>query len=335
LTPHAAVARGDGLAVLTWEQLDESYYFSFNADGKDIIALARSSEHLLEICDVVLRLLAGSVVQSVCLSGWRCPGFLINAPALTYLMEQCQSLKLLSLENLEMDEDHIRVLGTYSRPDLEILLVGCKITSAGASSLAEVIGRNQGPTKLYVCYIDNLVLADGLRRNSRLKSLRPRFSSDLEIRDREFLAIAGAFRENKGLVDLDLSYNLELNDETWGAICDSFKTHPTLEVLTLRAASIDPVEIISRIQALVDMLKVNMSIRTIHVHEHYSQHPFFRRSVVPYLETNKLRPRVLAIQQTRPIAYRAKVLGRALLAVRTDPNRFWMLLSENAEVVFA
>ena len=32
--------------------------------------------------------------------------------------------------------------------------------------------------------------------------------------------------------------------------------------------------------------------------------------------------------------YRFKVLGRALLAVRSDPNRFWMLLSGNAEVVF-
>jgi hypothetical protein len=30
--------------------------------------------------------------------------------------------------------------------------------------------------------------------------------------------------------------------------------------------------------------------------------------------------------------YRAKVLGHALLAVRTDPNRFWMLLSGNPEI---
>jgi hypothetical protein len=34
------------------------------------------------------------------------------------------------------------------------------------------------------------------------------------------------------------------------------------------------------------------------------------------------------------MAYRTKVLGRALLAVRTDVNSFWMLLSENAEVAF-
>jgi hypothetical protein len=61
---------------------------------------------------------------------------------------------------------------------------------------------------------------------------------------------------------------------------------------------------------------------------------FFRGSVIPYLEANRLRPRLLAIQKLRPIAYRAKVLGRALLAVRTSPNRFWMLLSGNAEVAF-
>jgi hypothetical protein len=49
---------------------------------------------------------------------------------------------------------------------------------------------------------------------------------------------------------------------------------------------------------------------------------------------NRLRPRLLAIQQTRPIAHRTKVLGRALLGVRTDINSFWMLLSGNAEVAF-
>jgi hypothetical protein len=40
------------------------------------------------------------------------------------------------------------------------------------------------------------------------------------------------------------------------------------------------------------------------------------------------------VQRTRPIIYRAKVLGRALLATRTDANSFWILLSGNAEVAF-
>jgi hypothetical protein len=251
-------------------------------------------------------------------------------------MEQCQSLKVLTLYQLEMDEDHCRVLGAYSRPDLEIVLIRCEITSAGTSALAEILGRNQGPTKLHYCQIDYSVLADGLRGNSRLKSLIPRESRNLEDDERGLLAIAGALRENKGLIELNL--RCLWSDETWGTICDSLKTHPTLQVLDHLAAggaSLAPAVLISRIQALLDMMKVNMSIHTICLSHHYRQHELFRGSVIPYLETNRLRPRVRAIQKTRPIAYRAKVLGRALLAVRSDDaNRFWMLLSGNPEVAF-
>jgi hypothetical protein len=68
LTPHAAVVHGAARVVNYWDHLDgSSGHFSFSADGKDIAALARSPEHLLEICDVVLRLLAVSIVHSVVL----------------------------------------------------------------------------------------------------------------------------------------------------------------------------------------------------------------------------------------------------------------------------
>jgi hypothetical protein len=130
-----------------------------------------------------------------------------------------------------------------------------------------------------------------------------------------------------------------MSDETWDAVCDYLKTHPTLEVLDLRSVITDdyttaPAVIKTRIQVLLDMMKVNMSIHTIHLSDRYCEHELYRRSVIPYLQTNRLRPRLLAIQKTRPIPYRAKVPGRALLAVRTDPNSFWMLLSGNAEVAF-
>jgi hypothetical protein len=87
-------------------------------------------------------------------------------------------------------------------------------------------------------------------------------------------------------------------------------------------------------QALVGMMQVNTSIHTIRVYPQYSQYELFQGSVIPYLETNRFRPRLLAIQQTRPISYRGKVLGRALLSARTDANSFWMLLLGNAEVAF-
>jgi hypothetical protein len=341
LKPHTAIVREGGRALHAWNQLDESCGFRFSADGKEIIAMALSREHLLEICDCVLRLLAVSVVHSLLIDTWSSlDAAVINATTLAYLMEQCQSLKVLTLYNLDMDEDSIRVLGGYSRPGLEIVLVCCKITSAGAGALAEVLGRNQGPTELELCTIDNSVLADGLRGNSRLKYLRPRLSGNGdEDSNRQVLAIAGALRENKGLVELNLTcYGPKMNDEAWGAICNSLKAHPTLEVLNLRGAfrNTAPALVVlkSRVQALVDMLQVNMSIHTIHLDTCYCQHELYRGSVIPYLETNRLRPYILAIQRARPIPYRAKVLGRALLAVRSDANRFWMLLSGNAEVAF-
>jgi hypothetical protein len=197
--------RADGRGAYSWRQLDESCCLKFSADG-----------------------------HSVILDHWRCrDGALINAPTLAYLIEQCQSLKALTLEQIVLDENHCRVLGAFSRPDLEIVLISCKLTSAGTSALEEVIGNNQGPTKLYLCYIDHSVLADGLRENSRLKMLRPRISSSREVGNRDLLAIAGALRENKGLVDLDLGHDFRMTDETWNAVYDSLKTHPTLQVLDL------------------------------------------------------------------------------------------------------
>jgi hypothetical protein len=338
LTPHAAVSGEGGRGESYWVHLDESCRFCFRADGKAIWALARSPEHLLEICNVVLRLLAASVVHSVILHKYGSrDGALIYAPTLAYLMEQCQSLKALTLNNLEMDENRCRELGTFSKPGLEIELIRCKLTSAAAAVLAQVLGRDQGPTKLTYCdIIDYSILANGLRGNSRLKSLRLLIT----FRNRDgFLAIAGALKENKGLVDLDLCRGLAMSDETLGAVCDSLKTHPTLEVLNLRAVYTDPMyppaDTTSRIQALLDMMKMNMSIHTIHLHSPYSENKLFRESVIPYLETNRFRLRVRAIQKTHPITYRGKLLGRALLAASTDVNRFWMLLSGNAEVVLS
>jgi hypothetical protein len=144
-------------------------------------------------------------------------------------------------------------------------------------------------------------------------------------------------RENKGLVALYLSSGLGMSDETWDAVCDSLKGHPTLEVLDLRTAFWDapaPAVLKSRIHAILNMVKINLSIHTLRLDDRYYQHELFRGSVTPYLEMNRFRPRLLAIQKTRPNPYRAKVLRRALLSARTDANRFWVLLSGNAEVAF-
>jgi hypothetical protein len=299
-----------------------------------------------EIVDIVHRLLVAHAREVYELELWsdvQSGDVFFNAPSFAHLVEQCQNLKVLTLEQIALDGDHCHVLGDISKPGLEIVLNRCEITVAAAAVLAQVLGRNQGPTKINQCKIDYSVIANGLRRNSRLKSLKTKLYENQDVGNREVLAIADALRENKGLVYLDILHDYSVSDEPWDAVCDSLKTHPTLEVLVVRRGAVMFAEcamaaavIKSRIQALVDMMKVNTSIHTIHLNwcDRYSEHEFFRGSVTPYLETNMLRSRVRSIQKARPIAYRAKVLGRALLSTRTNANSFWMLLSGNAEVAF-
>jgi hypothetical protein len=66
---------------------------------------------------------------------------------------------------------------------------------------------------------------------------------------------------------VDLMDDFRMSGETWDAVYDYLKSHPTLEVLNLCliqmfGGAISAV-LKSRIQALLDMLKVNTSVLTI------------------------------------------------------------------------
>jgi hypothetical protein len=139
---------------------------------------------------------------------------------------------------------------------------------------------------------------------------------------------------------LEIKPDMAMNDASWGAVCDLIKTltHPTLQVLdfaTYHPYGVTAV-INSRIpvliQALVNMLKVNVSIHTITWYPRLDTHnsELFQGSVVPYLETNggcaSRHP------ANSPISYRARVLGRALLL---EPTPIYSgCFSQNAEIAF-
>jgi hypothetical protein len=113
-------------------------------------------------------------------------------------------------------EDEIRVLGNSSRPGLEIELRSCRITGAAATVLAQDLKRDQGPTKLDYCAIDNFVLADGLRGNRRLKSLTACIYDDRGLGNQELIAFASTLRENKGLVHFKLLVRyFTMSNEKW------------------------------------------------------------------------------------------------------------------------
>jgi hypothetical protein len=112
--------------------------------------------------------------------------------------------------------DHFRALGDFSRPGLEIELNFCRIAGAANAELAQILEHNQGPSKLDYCGIDYSVFAVGSRGNSRLKSFSLDLSDDFDVRSQQVLAIASALRENKGLVELNLSgqrFGLKVRDE--------------------------------------------------------------------------------------------------------------------------
>jgi hypothetical protein len=115
LTPHAAIMRANGRGLCHWRELrvsDRVLPLYFDADGQEMCAIALSTAALSEIVDDVLQLLAASVVHSIILKPWiPLAGTSINAASLAYLMEQCQSLKAVTLQKLNMDAS---VLSSWS-----------------------------------------------------------------------------------------------------------------------------------------------------------------------------------------------------------------------------
>jgi hypothetical protein len=85
---------------------------------------------------------------------------------------------------------------------------------------------------------------------------------------------------------------------------------------------------------LADMMKANTVLHTIDLSLHESDHEIYTESILPYLETNRYRPRVFAIQKA-DFQIRRALLGRALQTelVQNDSNLRWMLLSGNPDIV--
>jgi hypothetical protein len=72
-------------------------------------------------------------------------------------------------------------------------------------------------------------------------------------------------------------------------------------------------------------------LQTIRLSEGHYDQQIYLEEILPRLETNRYRPRVLAVKKTNQRLFREKVLGRALHCVSTDPNLVWMFLSENVD----
>jgi hypothetical protein len=134
-----------------------------------------------------------------------------------------------------------------------------------------------------------------------------------------------ALANNRSLMHLDLHHLLIL--------CQSLQAHPSVIILDLiggRNVLADERKA-HRTRAIADIMQQNTVLHTIALLEREWEPQIYAEEILPHLETNLYRPRVLAVKKTTERPFREKVLGRALDSGKCSPNLVWMFLSENVD----
>jgi hypothetical protein len=294
-------------------------------------------------CNFLIRLLAISEKRAVYMKGSSRPLLPISGPALSHLFEhRPENLREVTLRDMILNEEHIRVLASAPLQEVKLVLRGCSLSDDEAcmNAFRQWLQSGGGPTELYRCVIDPGVLADAMRGNSRLGKLllSPERASTAD--DSDVSLIVSALAENKGLTVFD-AFWYAISDENWSILCHSLENHPTVTTLDLACTgpkNPDGKRVFSEEQktnrtlALAELMQTNTVLHTIRLFPGEFDERIFAESIQPRLETNLNRPRVLAVKkEVDNRSFRRKVLGRALSCVNSNPNLVWMFLSENLD----
>jgi hypothetical protein len=359
LTPDVFITVEESYAASGLD-IDYQYLFAvndvFTSCAKDFKIYSKSTAHATAIFDGIFRLLATSDAASLCLSCHdedsliaspnnsetsRLFLFPVPGPVLSrYLvsLQSATSLKTLRLADMTLGTDHCIALESNCRIDLEIELRNCKLTDDGTQAFLESQRRNKGPERLLNCKMDNAVLAEAVRGNMSLKSLKPCGELDHDqLSPEDFETLAQALRENEGLVTLDVA-GQPIMEESWRILLKSIQNHPSLQVLDLHltpsSRRMSAATKTERMLAIVDMLQVNTVILTIHMLLHECDKQVLQDSINPRLQLNLYRLRVRAIKEVAPGVHRSKLVGYALGNVSKNINLLWLILRENADTDF-
>jgi hypothetical protein len=202
---------------------------------------------------------------------------------------------------------------------------------------------DRGPIKLHNCKIDTQIIVSALIGNSRVTKLKLYYARSTNEAD--MAVLVAAIANNRGLEELDFEDG-SISDDNWSILCESLKAHPTLTILNLfdnRPIIFDDIDdddgLLSdeaqkahRTRLLADMVQANTIMLTIELARYERDDHIYTDEILPYLETNRYRPRVLAIKKTIERPFREKkVLGRALFCAKSNPNLVWMFLSQNVD----
>jgi hypothetical protein len=290
-------------------------------------------------CDFMVRLLATCERREAHIDGYLNDSPLpISGAALSlFFQESRDDLRKVVLYNLALSADLCQALATMSRLDVELDLLWCTLADDAAGAFVECLQSEKGPVKLDNCKVDSRIIADALTGNSRVTTLTPLYG---RTNDAETAISFRALANNRGLVDLDWE-GRSISNDNWTILCESLQAHRTLTKLDLdytSPRSPDGSKIVltddqkaQRTRVLANMVQRNTVLHTITLCKRERDEQIYTEEILPHLETNLYRPRVLAVKKTKERPFRKKVLGRALDSVKSNPNLVWMFLSENVD----
>jgi hypothetical protein len=324
----------------------------------NVYALPSSRMQATNICNTLLQLLVRSQPSQVRLKSlWYEHPPNISGPAIQMLLEQCPDLELLTFMDATLDETQCRALAAASPSattgKLDIRFHDCRVLHAGSTAaLADLFrntnnNNNEGGQVNY--HLDHLqsedwrILAESLRGNTNVKTIvQPagRLAERMLEHD-EFRALAEALGDNQGLVKFSPRKQL-INDENWTILCQSLRSHSTLETLDLsgtfhdlNAGIMSNASKTHRCNCIVELLRSNMVLRSIHLTRKERDETIWRESIVPHLQTRKFQPLIQEIKAVTDQPRRFKLFGRALDSVNTKPCLLYLFLSGNVDIIAA
>jgi hypothetical protein len=260
-----------------------------------------------------------------------CKG-LCSGPALLHFLGASPSLELLEFIDFDFEEAHCRAFATLERTGLEVTFEKCSFDAQDATgTFIEWLRHSQVVTELDDCSMEHIIIS-ALDGNSSVKSLS--FHTTTDGRGDDLVrSLALALPGNQGIENLCVSL---MRDETWSLLLRSLRAHPRIQIVTLSdIPDVSAASMTTMMNAVLRLVQCNTVVHTIDLPDHAKDAEFFQNSIVPRLEMNRNffedQRQALKLADS---SIRRQLLGRALHAVRSNPDLLFRILSENNPALF-
>jgi hypothetical protein len=249
-----------------------------------------------------------------------------SAPLLSKFLRGNLSLRHLEFDDYIFEEEHCRALATLQRTDLKVKFTYCTIQPRNEEPFIEWFRNSQVVTELECCTMESSILS-ALSGNISVKKIAIFEPSAEEIR-----SLAWALQDNLGIEHLCLN-DPDFGEATWSLFFGLLATHPRIKLLTLREGWTPNLSAESKrsvMNAILQMLRLNTVVHTIELPDQINNEAMYQNAILPRLQMNRTSFEVQrqAVKRADP-SIRPQLLGRALHAVRCNPNLVFQFLSEN------